>query len=62
MTDALSRAVWLTPCDLPWPGTLYQMACSPHGQHVALTGSDGLVTIYDLGLLRADLKPFGLDW
>jgi serine/threonine protein kinase/WD40 repeat protein len=59
--------LWQTPelkrlCHLPWSGSLAQLACARHGRHLALAGIDGQVTVYDLGLIRADLKRFGLDW
>jgi hypothetical protein len=59
--------LWKAPelrrvCHLPCPGDLSQVACSGHGQHLALVSIGGLVTVYDLGLIRADLKKFGLDW
>jgi hypothetical protein len=59
--------LWQTPelkrvCQLPYPAEFSLLACSDHGQHLALASIDGLVTVWDLGAIRAELKKLDLDW
>jgi WD40 repeat protein/serine/threonine protein kinase len=49
-------------CILPQSSQINNVAFDPSGRHLAICGSETLVTVWDLGLVNEELAEAGLDW